>query len=155
MSSKYLFLDFDGVLNNISSINKFGTNHIFDPENIKNLNFITNSVDSLSIIISSNWRLALSLEKLKKILLDNGFNKHDQVIDTTTLINKIRLPDGVLISLTREQEILHYVSKNKIENYVILDDNLSFLTIPNKLVQTVMESGLTKELAILAIDMLT
>ena len=56
-----LFLDFDGVLNNSKSIKKFGTNQIFDKENIENLNYILTAAHP-DIVISSNWRLSLSLE---------------------------------------------------------------------------------------------
>ena len=141
-----LFLDFDGVLNNSKSIKKFGTNQIFDKENIENLNYILTAANP-DIVISSNWRLSLSLEEIKNFLYDQKLRNFN-IIDITTSYDKIYTPDNIKIPLTREQEILIYLSRTKNNRkFVILDDRDDFGRFMPHLVKTQIDYGLTRELS--------
>jgi hypothetical protein len=73
-----LFLDFDGVLNNVAYLylDKKDTGDYFadnlDPYNIRILNFILDACPNLSIIISSSWGGYYSLDALKVGLKSAG-----------------------------------------------------------------------------------
>lgn len=127
----------------------------FDKKNVTNLNKIVEATGA-KIVISSNWRLGRSLEQLKHLLKLNGLTENAEIIDITIDYGEIRLNEGILISLTREQEIQSWIAKNgdKIENFVILDDETTFKWLKSRWIQTFIEDGLTEELANKAIEIL-
>ena len=76
-NTKIIFLDIDGVLRTHKSDLEWskkinakvyrGVNRLFDKELVDNLNeviFLTNA----KIVVTSNWRIHLSLDELKKYL---------------------------------------------------------------------------------------
>lgn len=67
--------------------------------------------ENIYIVLSSSWRLGANKETLKP-LLDVLDKNSIQIIGCTPKSNKIR-----------QEEILYYIKRNKIEKYIILDDD--------------------------------
>jgi len=116
-----LFLDIDGVLRTHKSdlewsqyfgvpipINVFDRR--FDKKIVSYINEVVVYTRS-KIVVTSTWRVKHSLEELKQIFRDNGINA--EVIDKTD------------IGLNRGEEIEQYISDKKIENYVVIDDQVN------------------------------
>jgi hypothetical protein len=122
---KILFLDIDGVLNSFK--NEVEHTCKIDKKLVENLNTILKSVPDLRIIISSSWKM-VGLKELKE-----RFSGH---IDTERVI-------GITSDFaTREEEILAYVHKNKIEKWTAIDDCPLSLS-PENFVKTCSKNGLT------------
>lgn len=103
-----IFLDIDGVLNEIGNIgNRItgGLEEMIDGEKVSLLKKeVYNKRDSLYTVISSSWRTEYDVGKFKKLL--PGF----RVID--------KIGDG-----KREEEIKSYVENQKyLDAWVVLDD---------------------------------
>jgi len=133
-----IFLDIDGVLNNIFSM-MAGPLIIFDPATINRLKQIINFTNA-KIVLSTAWRLN---PYLKKILINElqkkGINK-ELIIGQT--------PDLSIINKSRDYEILFWVqlNKNKIKKWVAIDD-LDLKKLPSKnFVRTKFHTGLTDKL---------
>ena len=146
---KYLFLDFDGVLNTMEyqtalqwkgeqRKDQYGS--LFDPYAVENLNLIIEHT-AAKIVITSSWRL----EELNRVCFNNlegGDNSYSVI------------PYG-----TRGLEINEWLSTNTNYNagysYVIIDDFDDFISSQKPhVVLTEPETGLTKELAEKAIDII-
>lgn len=108
----HIFLDIDGVLNSKKDWkNKytfsFDCLHIFDLL----LQKLKKKYENIYIVLSSSWRLGANEEILKPLL--NILDKNSiQIVGYTPKSNK-----------TRQEEILYYIKRNKIEKYIILDDD--------------------------------
>jgi hypothetical protein len=108
---KILFLDFDGVLNVLSTdYDKFGA--IFHLHFVNNLKQIIDKTNA-KIVISSSWRT----DGLKTMQYMWQYRKlHGEVIDVTPyLANK------------RGYEIQQWIDKHQIEKYCIVDDDTDML----------------------------
>ena len=108
----HIFLDIDGVLNSKKDWkNKYTFNsdclHIFDLL----LQKLKKKYENIYIVLSSSWRLGANEETLKP-LLDVLDKNNIQIVGYTPKSNK-----------TRQEEILYYIKRNKIEKYIILDDD--------------------------------
>jgi hypothetical protein len=130
---KLLFLDIDGVLNNVNDrdphINEI--NGEWAPHssfNISNLNLVLKHTNA-KIVISSTWRLGRTLEELQVLCKDMGIKGE--------IIGKTESMHSVPVSL-RGLEILHFIENNKkligyegfyrdYSSYVILDDDSDML----------------------------
>lgn len=141
---KIIFLDIDGVLNGYNQLNTLGWKivclinnkslknwyrKITDPcgihkSKVKRLAKIIRKTNA-KVVMSSSWRVIwwkVPYEKQKGNVkkLTDLFNKYNiNVIDVTP-----RSPDG-----KRDKEILAWLSKHEeeVENFIILDDENSFL----------------------------
>ena len=129
-NKKIIFLDIDGVLRTYKSdlewsrkINEpvyHGTNRLFSKELVDNLNEVI-YLTGAKIVITSNWRIYLSLEELQKIFRDRGVI--GEVIGKTGLGH---LKPGSRIPLgNRGLEISDWLDRNPIRKYVIIDDQVS------------------------------
>lgn len=129
-NKKIIFLDIDGVLRTYKSdlewsrkINEpvyHGTNRLFSKELVDNLNEVI-YLTGAKIVITSNWRIYLSLEELQKIFRDRGVI--GEVIGKTGLGH---LKPGSPIPLgNRGLEISDWLDRNPIRKYVIIDDQVS------------------------------
>lgn len=90
-----LFLDFDGVLNNVGwfltkeTIDMFlQPNEVFkanmDPANLRIISYILKELPELKIIISSSWRIHYSIEEIKAAFVNLGHpDIAERVIDRT------------------------------------------------------------------------
>lgn len=139
---KYIFLDCDGVLNNINYTKKCYKKNgkkpmsmyctPFDPYNLKNLAKIVRKTGA-NIVLTSTWRLDKEhMAVLRARLAEYGL----RIYDMTDNINMIR---GV--------EIKEWLKSHRdIENYVVIDDeeyNLSNFIDNKHLVIVNSEYGLT------------
>ena len=139
---KYIFLDCDGVLNNINYTKKCYTKNghkpmsmycvPFDPYNLKNLAKLVRKTKA-NIVLTSTWRLDKEhIAVLKARLAEYGL----RIYDMTDNINMIR---GV--------EIKEWLKSHRdIENYVVIDDeeyNLSNFIDNKHLVIVDSKYGLT------------
>lgn len=128
--TKIIFLDIDGVLRTHKSDLEWskkltapvyrGVNRLFDKELVDNLNeviFLTNA----KIVVTSNWRIHLSLEELQKIFKDRGVI--GEVIGKTGLGH---LKDGSPIPIgNRGLEISDWLGRNPAGKFIIIDDQVS------------------------------
>ena len=112
----YLFLDFDGVLNNEPFL-RHQKNHreisgqkLFDPNNMASLNHFLRNSNIKNIVISSSWRLNRSLKELQNLLDIGMFEFSGFVVGATEILGR------------RENEINLYVKEHNISNFLVLDD---------------------------------
>lgn len=117
---KIIFLDIDGVLNDIENFPQsevFPFNKI-EKDKVSLLNEIVNHTGA-KVVISSSWRRKHSYLEMDKILKTLGFC--GEVISETP-----RLPKEKKISfLNRSKEIESWLENNSVSNFVILDDTPS------------------------------
>lgn len=119
-----LFLDYDGVLNNISTApegayefqGEFYCRYGLDPANVQNLNTICEACPDARIVITSAWRLNYKFEYLKKVLTDAGFKYADRVIGTT--------PNHRKLGAIRGTEIQRWLDWHvgQVSRFAILED---------------------------------
>lgn len=148
-----IFLDIDGVLRNTKSdiwwseklkqpipTNLFERR--FSLESVSIINQITRLTKS-KIVITSTWRTYYNLEELKKQLLSRGLIN---VIDVTPILEN------------RGIEIQYWLDTNKVNNYVVIDDNIKDI-IPhlnsNKIIKCDPSIGLSQKEFDKAIDILS
>jgi len=97
-----------------------GVKRLFDKELVDNLNeviFLTNA----KIVVTSNWRIHLSLDELKKIFKDRGVI--GEVIGKTGLGH---LKDGSPIPVGhRGLEIQDWLNSNHFTKYLVIEDQIS------------------------------
>ena len=106
---KLLFLDIDGVLTSDETISRKEFLYTFSASCVWALNRILRD-NKVKIILTSSWRTVFDAEKQYQIFRENGI---------------IQLPGGQTNDFgyeNRSLEIQDYLSKRKVENYVILDD---------------------------------
>lgn len=106
---KLLFLDIDGVLTSDATKSRKELLYTFSESCVGALNRILTE-NNVQIILTSSWRTVFDVEKQNQIFRENGI---------------IQLPGGQTNDFgyeNRSLEIQDYLSKRKVENYVILDD---------------------------------
>jgi hypothetical protein len=108
---KIIFLDIDGVLNNMADV---ANNVHLDPFKVCLLNNLTKQHDA-HIIISSTWRRMYSLEELQNLLWTTGFSAKKRIIGVT--------PTGPEYACRAEEIWAAYEEHGNGDPYVILDDN--------------------------------
>ena len=138
-----IFLDIDGVLINRNSLRKAsGLRATADPACVAELNRITDATGA-SVVVSSTWR-----RQGRRFVTDalRKWGVSGRVIGCTPILN----------SVDRGNEIQAYVdaSTRPIGSFVILDDDSDMLHLSGRLVQTEFESGLTRDDAVRAIEIL-
>jgi HAD domain in Swiss Army Knife RNA repair proteins len=126
---KYLFLDFDGVLNNAATFRMRDDLDKIEPAKVA----LLNDIDAC-IVISSAWREHHSVRELKQVLARNGLHDADRVIDQTPVLNDC--PRGNEIQAWLDA---HHVTSSQI---AILDDVDDMLHLTPRLVLTDMADGL-------------
>lgn len=150
---KIIFLDIDGVLNSIDHLIEMYTIHKrafhcfdypFDRKCLNNLKEIVNQTDSY-IVVTSTWRTRQEgRDKLLEVL--NDYNLDERIVGYTP-----KLSSG-----KRGQEIKTFLNETslKIDDFVILDDNNDMEDLITNLVLTNPNTGMTKENAEEAINIL-
>jgi hypothetical protein len=129
-NKKIIFLDIDGVLRTHKSdlewSNKLatpifkGVDRLFDKNLVDNLNEVIYLTDA-KIVITSNWRIYLSLEELQKIFKQRGVI--GEVIGKTGLGH---LKAGCPIPIgNRGLEISDWLDRNPARKFIIIDDQVS------------------------------
>lgn len=139
---KVIFLDIDGVLNSQETCDKFADEFeengyggffketdaithrdvLWGQELVDKLRIIAESTGA-EIVVSSTWRKYFSIEKFKEMFSLYGW-ENAPIIDKTQNLNT-----------QRGFEINKWLTNNKIDNYLILDDSTDFL--PEQLVNFV------------------
>ena len=166
---KYLFLDFDGVLNTdryanrlrkegIDPFDEFGA--MFDPDTISNLRSIVEQTDC-KIVLSSTWR---NEGMMRMRALWENRNLPGKLFSMTPILLSTTYNDarnGELFTIpernSKALEIQAWLQRNAKEpfEYVIIDDeNIFFYGQQEHLVQTDEYDGLTLKKAQLAISVL-
>lgn len=122
--NKYLFLDIDDVMVTTRQHHskKLHPKYItcpFDKKCVVVLNKIIVELKPI-IIVSSDWRTRFNLDELNEIFLDNEVKS--EITDFTPDLMGVRFNSLKEIQICRATEILDYVEKNKINNWVAVDD---------------------------------
>lgn len=127
---KYIFLDFDGVLNTekhqehlrsnrLNTSDNYGP--IFDPDAVESLRSIVNEEKDCRIVIISSWKFE-GEDRMRKLWKDRNLPGELAGI-TPTMIPKC-LDD---LYAGKGREIKAWLSNNPTNQYVILDDVPDFL----------------------------
>ena len=167
---KYLFLDFDGVLNTAKYakiLRKEGIDHydeygaMFDPHTINNLRSIVDQT-GCKIVLSSTWRNE-GLMRMQALWKDR--NLPGELFSMTPILMSTTYQDsknGEMFSIAERNakalEIKAWLQKNATEAspYVILDDeNVFFHNQQEHLVLTDEYDGLNAQKAQMAIEILS
>jgi hypothetical protein len=115
---KVLFLDIDGVLNNMYSMVQYKA-HLWPPLVYK-LNEISNSDTDVKVVVSSSWRILFSDYDLKVLLGRAGWSRSDLIIGTT--------PRASRDDNTRGNEIQKWLDAHpEVTHYAIVDDDSDML----------------------------
>jgi hypothetical protein len=97
-----------------------GCDRLFNENSVNYLNEIV-YLTGAEIVITSNWRIKLTFDELKKALKDRGIE--GVIKGTTETFASLCKPFPVG---NRGFEILRYIQSNKIgKNYVIIDDQIA------------------------------
>lgn len=158
---KVVFLDFDGVLNNSTHINKVVdelddlahrgistasltsyAKHL-DPQAVLLLNQILDASGAV-VVVSSAWRFAHSMGDLQRLLNLRGFT--GRVIDTTPALRGTSRGTEILMWLDGHPDV--------VESFVILDDDDDMSGLEEYLVLTSSLTGLTEQDVVLALEVL-
>jgi len=140
--AKVIFLDIDGVLNNESCWGKRPLSTNFAKECVENLNEITEVTDAC-IVVSSSRRILFGLDELIGMLTSVGVK--GSIIGVTPSVRGCR-GDEIAFWIDNMDE--------KIESFVILDDDSDMGHLMDHLVQCKPSKGLTEDDAKKAIKML-
>jgi hypothetical protein len=128
--TKIIFLDIDGVLRTHKSDLEWskklgvpiykGVNRLFDKEIIDNLNEVI-ILTKAKIVITSNWRIYLSIGELQDLFKSRGII--GEVIGKTGLGH---LRNGSPIPIgNRGLEIQDWLNSNHFTKYLVIDDQTS------------------------------
>ena len=147
---RVLFLDFDGVLNNHQTKQRYrkdgqpgGATIGFDPRNVAVLNQFLESA-RVKIVVTSSWRWNHTLEELRAVLRAAGVR--GEVIDATST----RSPGS------RGREIQAWLDQHgPVEAFVIIDDSADMDHLLPKLARTSMETGMREKHVPLAFKILS
>lgn len=138
-----IFLDFDGVVNTIywsqgpdgvynQNVFKSGHQELNNKQAIGWLNELYRHCP-YDIVVSSTWRLGMSVEELQDLLLRSGFDPEINVIGKTPVLY-----------VERGREIQRWIDDNNYTgNFVIIDDDSDMCHLKNKLVQPNTYIGMT------------
>jgi hypothetical protein len=159
MSTRVVFLDFDGVLNcheymqSARCGEEVGGVVGIDPEAVARVNRICKETGA-QVVVTSTWRLSRSRLQLADILVAHGFTG---VVRGKTIhipATKSGVENG-----TRGLEIQAWIDNAQnygitVESFVILDDDSDMNHLLDRLIKTSMVSGLLDEHVERAIEML-
>lgn len=154
---KVIFLDIDGVLN--TSFTKY-RDEILDDFRLDYLAKIVNKTRA-KIVLTSTWRYNISKNFFSFKAYNNSAKKLIELLKERGLKISGLLPDTP--NNRRAEDILDFIKKNKVTNFVILDDelfNYESLKLSNNLLRTnfyadnELDAGLTQKMIKQAIQIL-
>jgi hypothetical protein len=147
---KTIFLEIDGVLNNITSnamggilnrsntdVIKIAASTIAEPS-IQQLNRLFESVQNMWIVLTSSWRNQIDIKEVRQILFISGFNFSHRVFDITPF--KPNNKPGQVCNWLREHAV-----ESETNSFVILDSKYIMGLLENFSVKTDPDIGLTKQ----------
>lgn len=140
--SDIIFLDIDGVLRTHQSDSEWSeklntpifkrTDRLFSKNSVNDINYIT-SLTHAKIVVTSSWRIHLSVIELNSIFKKRGIIA--EVIDKTE------------IGLNRGEEIKSWLDENDyVTNYVVIDDQI------NDIIKTIPKCNVVKVDPIIGFD---
>jgi hypothetical protein len=127
---KYIFLDFDGVLNtekhqeflrsyNQKTFDSYGP--LFDPSAVECLSSIVTNVSDARIVIISSWKFE-GLDKMQNLWKDRSLP------GILAGISPNLIPESIEdLYAGKGREVREWIAKNPCSGYVILDDVPDFL----------------------------
>lgn len=138
-----IFLDFDGVVETIYwdkkedgsftlNSHKLGHNELNNKQAIGWLNELYSHIP-YDIVISSMWRISMSLEQLQDLLINSGFNPNIKVIGMTPILHQ-----------QRGLEIQEWIDENNFNGkFIIIDDDSDMCHLLPLLVRCDCQLGFT------------
>ena len=143
MQKPIIFLDFDGVVETIyweqdeNGVWNFNV-HKYDREQLNNkqaigwLNELYSKVP-YDIVVSSSWRVGMTIEELQNLITNSGFNPEIKVIGATPRLY-----------LQRGLEIQKWIDDNNFTGkFIIIDDDSDMCHLLPLLVRTDCQLGFT------------
>ncbi len=145
---RIIFLDIDGVLNNVCTTEYYQGELGIDDENLKNFALLyeqSNKEEDTRVVLSSSWRI----DKFNKApnsytYLEEKLTKYNIRIDSITPIEEI--------SLKRGKEIVRWLNDHKdlnISSFIIIDDyyfrDFTTYSLLPALLKTSYKKGFTKK----------
>ena len=138
-----VFLDFDGVVETIYwekdevgswsyNIHKYGHDELNNKQAIGWLNELY-SKEPYDIVVSSTWRMGMTLEQLQALIIKSGFNPEIKVIGMTPILHQ-----------QRGLEIQQWIDDNNFKGkFVIIDDDSDMCHLLPLLVRCDCQLGFT------------
>lgn len=138
-----IFLDFDGVVETIYwekandgtwsfNVHKNGRNELNNKQAIGWLNELYSKVP-FDIVVSSTWRIGMSVQDLQNLITSSGFNPEIKVIDKTPILYQ-----------QRGYEIQQWIDDNSFKGkFIIIDDDSDMCHLLPLLVRTDCQLGFT------------
>lgn len=138
-----IFLDFDGVVETIYwekaddgswsfNVHKAGRNELNNKQAIGWLNELYSKVP-YDIVVSSSWRIGMTVEELQNLITNSGFNPEIKVIGMTPRLY-----------LQRGEEIQAWIDENNFTGkYIIIDDDSDMCHLLPVLVRCDCQLGFT------------
>ena len=147
--NKFIFMDVDGVLNNLATLRATQECFGLDPKCLLLLKDIVDKTGA-KIVLSSTWRCFRDGKvALRRALRINGI---PDIIGCTDDLND--RSNGAWVSgnhVDRKDEILKWIKDNKVDQIndriAILDDEPDACLVPKWFFRTFFEEGLTRETA--------
>lgn len=142
-SKPIVFLDFDGVVETIYwekdkdgswsfNVHKAGRSELNNKQAIGWLNELYKEVH-YDVVVSSSWRIGMSVEDLQDLLINSGFNKDIKVIGKTSQLYQ-----------QRGYEIQRWIDDNNFKGkFIIIDDDSDMCHLLPLLVRTDCQLGFT------------
>lgn len=149
--SRFLFLDFDGVLNAVTPAGYVPAHPSLDRQCVARVARVVEEL-ALSVVCSSSWREDYTLDQLKALLRAAGGDVlADALIDVTPIYEKVPKRRHV-----RAAEVADWLKDNAPEAaYVVIDDSDKFSFPPEVFVRTVGAMGFSDADALAARAILT
>ena len=143
MSKPIIFLDFDGVVETIYwekagdgtwsfNIHKSGREELNNKQAIGWLNELYRKVP-YDIVVSSTWRIGMTIDELQTLLINSGFNPDIKVVGVTPVLHR-----------QRGQEIQAWLDTVSFAGkFIIIDDDVDMCHLLPLLVRTDCQLGFT------------
>jgi hypothetical protein len=138
-----IFLDFDGVVETIYweqdengvwnfNVHKYGREQLNNKQAIGWLNELYSKVP-YDIVVSSTWRMSMSVEELQNLITNSGFNPEIRVIGKTPVLHQ-----------QRGLEIQQWIDEHEYTGkFTIVDDDSDMCHLLPLLVRTDCQLGFT------------
>lgn len=138
-----IFLDFDGVVETIYwekaedgtwsfNVHKSGREELNNKQAIGWLNELYRKVP-YDIVVSSTWRIGMTIDELQTLLINSGFNSDIKVIGSTPILHR-----------QRGQEIQAWLDTMSFTGkFIIIDDDVDMCHLLPLLVRTDCQLGFT------------
>lgn len=143
MSKPIIFLDFDGVVETIYwekaedgtwsfNIHKSSREELNNKQAIGWLNELYRKVP-YDIVVSSTWRIGMTIDELQTLLINSGFNPDIKVVGVTPVLHR-----------QRGQEIQAWLDTVSFAGkFIIIDDDVDMCHLLPLLVRTDCQLGFT------------